>query len=51
MKKTVNDVAQLLRECAEIVENSEVLRVEFPEGMTGDQIIMLCMTIATRIAE
>ena len=49
--KTLSEIAAQLRECAEIVENSEVLRVEFPEGMTGDQIIMLCMTIATRIAE
>ena len=51
MKKTLSEIAAQLRECAEIVENSEVLRVEFPEGMTGDQIMMLCMTIATRIAQ
>lgn len=51
MKKTLSDIAAELRECAEIVENSKELRAEFPEGMTGDQIIMLCMTIATRIAQ
>ena len=51
MKKTLSEIAAQLHECAEIVENSEVLRAEFPEGMTEDQIIMLCMTIATRIAE
>lgn len=51
MKKTLSEISAQLRECAEIVENSEVLRAEFPEGMTGDQIMMLCMTIATRIAE
>ena len=51
MKKTLSEIAAQLRECAEIVENSEILRTEFPEGMTEDQIIMLCMTIATRIAE
>ena len=51
MKKTLSEIAAQLRECAEIVENSAVLRVESPEGMTEDQIIMLCMTIATRIAQ
>lgn len=51
MKKTLSDIAAELRECAEIVENSKELRAEFPEGMTGDQIIMLCMAIATRIAK
>ena len=49
--KTLSEIAAQLRECAEIVENSEILRTEFPEGMTGDQIIMLCMNIATRIAQ
>ena len=47
----MSEIAAQLRECAEIVENSEVLRVEFPEGMTEDQIMIFCMTIATRIAE
>lgn len=51
MKKTLSEIAAQLRECAEIIENKEELRAVFPEGMTGDQIIMLCMTIATRIAE
>ena len=51
MKKTLSEIAAQLRECAEIIENDEELRANFPEGMTGDQIIMLCMTIATRIAE
>ena len=49
MKKTLNEIAAQLRECAEIVENSEVLRAEFPEGMTDDQIVLLCATIAMRI--
>lgn len=51
MKKTLSEIAAQLRECAEIVENSEVLRAEFPEGLTDDQIIMLCVTIATRIGK
>ena len=51
MKKTLSEIAAQLRECAEIVENSKELRAEFPEGMTGGQIIMLCMTIAARIAQ
>ena len=51
MKKTLSEIAAQLRECAEIVENSEELRAKFPEGMTGDQIIMLCMTIAMRIGK
>ena len=49
--KTLSESAAQLRECAEIVENTEELRANFPEGMTEDQIIMLCMTIATRIAQ
>ena len=49
--KTLSEIAAQLRECAEIVENTEELRANFPEGMTGDQIMMLCMTIATRIAQ
>ena len=51
MKKTLSEIAAQLREYAEIIENDEELRANFPEGMTGDQIIMLCMTIATRIAQ
>lgn len=51
MKKTLSEIAAQLRECAEIIENDEELRTTFAEGMTGDQIIMLCMTIATRIAQ
>ena len=51
MKKTLSEIAAQLREFAEIVENSEVLRAGFPEGMTDNQIMMLCMTIATRIAK
>ena len=51
MKKTLSEIAAQLRECAEIIENDEELRTTFPEGMTGDQIRMLCMTIATRIAQ
>ena len=49
MKKTLSEIAAQLRECAEIVENTEVLRTEFPEGMTDDQIVLLCATIAMRI--
>ena len=49
MKKTLSEIAAQLRECAEIVENSEVLRAKFPEGMTDDQIVLLCATIAMRI--
>lgn len=49
MKKTLSDIAAQLRECAEIVGNSEELRAEFPEGMTDDQIVLLCATIAMRI--
>lgn len=49
MKKTLSEISAQLRECAEIVENSEVLRAEFPEGMTDDQIVLLCATIAMRI--
>ena len=49
MKKTLSEISAQLRECAEIVENSEELRAEFPEGMTDDQIVLLCATIAMRI--
>ena len=51
MKKTLSEIAAQLRECAEIIENEEELRAAFPEGMTDGQIVLLCMTIATRIAE
>ena len=49
MKKTLSEIAAQLRECAVIIENEEELRTAFPEGMTGDQIMMLCATIAMRI--
>ena len=49
MKKTVKEFAQSLRECAEIIENDEELRTTFAEGMTDDQIVLLCATIAMRI--
>ena len=49
MKKTLSEIAAQLRECAEIVENSEELRTTFPEGLTDDQIVLLCATIAMRI--
>lgn len=49
MKKTLSEIAAQLRECAEIIENEEELRTAFPEGMTGDQIVLLCASIAIRI--
>ena len=48
-KKTLSEIAAQLRECAEIVENSEELRTTFAEGMTDDQIVLLCASIAMRI--
>ena len=47
MKKTLSEIAAQLRECAEI--NDEELRTTFAEGMTDDQIVLLCATIAMRI--
>lgn len=49
MKKTLSEIAAQLRECAEIIENEEELRTAFPEGMTDDQIVLLCASIAMRI--
>ena len=49
MKKTLSEIAAQLRECAEIIENDEELRATFPEGLTDDQIILLCASIAMRI--
>ena len=49
MKKTLSEIAAQLRECAEIIENDEELRTTFAEGLTDDQIVLLCATIAMRI--
>lgn len=49
MKKTLSEIAAQLRECAEIIENDEELRATFPEGLTDDQIVLLCASIAMRI--
>lgn len=49
MKKTLSDIAAQLRECAEIIENEEELRTTFAEGLTDDQIVFLCASIAIRI--
>lgn len=49
MKKTLSEIAAQLRECAEIIENDEDLRANFPKGMTDDQIVLLCASIAMRI--
>ena len=49
MKKTLSEISAQLRECAEIIENEEELRTAFPEGMTDDQIVLLCASIAMRI--
>lgn len=49
MKKTLSEISAQLRECAEIIENDEELRTTFPEGLTDDQIVLLCASIAMRI--
>ena len=49
MKKTLSEIAAQLRECAEIIENDEELRTTFAEGLTDDQIVLLCATITMRI--
>ena len=48
-KKTLSEIAAQLRECAEVIENDEELRTTFPEGLTDDQIVLLCASIAMRI--
>lgn len=51
MKKTVNEVAQLLRKCADLMEHDTEFQAEFADGMSESQIMYMCILIAQKIAK
>lgn len=51
MKKTVNEIAQSLRKCADLMEHDTEFQAEFADGMSESQIMYLCISIAQKIAK
>lgn len=51
MKKTVNEIAQSLRKCADLMEHDTEFQAEFAEGMSESQIMYMCILIAQKIAK
>lgn len=49
MKKTVNEIAQSLRKCADLMEHDTEFQAEFADGMSESQIMYLCISIAQKI--
>lgn len=51
MKKTVNEFAQSLRKCADLMEHDTEFQAEFADGMSESQIMYMCILIAQKIAK
>ena len=51
MKKTVKEIVQQLRKCAELMEHDTEFKADFADGMSESQIMYLCILIAQKIAK